>query len=113
MLPGHVLQPGLVHVRFQWTQLRGGHGLFWQPVRLVASITRHPERTVRGGRGGRRQLVAQAYQLAAVPQVEHAVVKRDVPSLRRVRYVFLFIFSSSLAGFGFICINLLFFSLSF
>jgi len=74
MLSSHVPQPDIVHIRFQRTQLRGGHGLFGQPVRLVASITRHPERTVRGGRGGRRQPVAQAHQLVAVSQVEHVVI---------------------------------------
>jgi len=79
MLPGHVPQPDLLHVRFQRAQLRGGHGLFRQPVRPVASITRHPQWTVRVGRGGRRQPVAQAHQLVAVSQVEHAVVERDVP----------------------------------
>lgn len=109
MLPGYVPQPSLVHVRFQRAQLRCGHGLFRQPVRPVSSITRHPKRTVRGGSGGRRQPVAQAHQLVAVPQVEHAVVERNVQSLRCVRYVFLFIFSSSLAAFGFICINICYF----
>lgn len=28
MLPGHVPQPDIVHIRLQRAQLRGGHGLF-------------------------------------------------------------------------------------
>jgi len=80
MQSSDVSQSGVVHVRFQRAQLRGGHGLFGQSVRPVASVARHPERTVRGGCGGRRQPVAQAHQLVAVSQVEHVVVERDVPS---------------------------------
>lgn len=80
MQSSYVPQSGIVHFRFQRAQLLGGHRLFGQSFRLVAGVARHPERTVRGGCGGRRQPAAQAHQLIAVSQVEHAVVERDVPS---------------------------------